>query len=413
MDAYSNQSAKNAAQPSRLQAFAARRIARSLAGLTAFRLRVELPGGYVFHIGPETASACADWKVRKWNALLRIAASGVLGFSEGYVHDEWHTSDLPGLLTALALELDSNVDIDRKNGPSRLLARLQHGLNGNTRRGSRRNIAYHYDLGNAFYRHWLDESMTYSSALFETDDESLEIAQTRKYRRICERLGLKPGDRVLEIGCGWGGFAEVAAREFGCHVTGLTLSVAQLDYARGRLEAANLADRVDFRLQDYRDVNETFDAIASIEMFEAVGEANWPTYYAQLNHCLKPGGRAALQVITIREDDFAGYRTSADFIQKYVFPGGMLPPASRLAELASSVGLAPISTEMFASSYAQTLARWHRAYRASRPDLEAMGFDAKFDRIWRFYLAYCEAGFTTGRIDVGHFVYLKPETSGN
>ena len=408
MDAYSNQSTTCAVRPSGLQAFAASRISRALSGLTAFRLRVELPGGYVFHVGPETAAARADWTVCRWNALLRIAASGVLGFSEGYVNDEWHSSDLPTLLTALARELDSNVSLSSKNGPSRLLARLQHWLNANTRRGSRRNIAFHYDLGNDFYRHWLDESMTYSAALFEKEDESLADAQARKYRRICTSLELKPGDHVLEIGCGWGGFAEIAAREFGCRVTGLTLSAAQLEYAQARIEAAGIADRVDLRLQDYRDVTETFDAVASIEMFEAVGEAHWPTYFAQLSHCLKPGGRAALQVITIREADFDDYRSSADFIQKYVFPGGMLPSASKMSELARGAGLAEVDTTMFGTGYAQTLAHWHRAYRASWPDIEPLGFDAKFDRIWGFYLAYCEAGFRTGRIDVGQFVYRKP-----
>jgi len=408
MDACDNQTATGATRPSRLQALAKSRISQALAGLTAFRLRVELPGGYAFHVGPETAVARADWTVRRWNALLRISASGVLGFSEGYVNDEWRTSDLPAFLTALARELDSNASLSGKNGPSRLLARFQHWLNANTRRGSRRNISFHYDLGNAFYRHWLDESMTYAAAMFEREDERLADAQARKYRRICASLDLKRGDRVLEIGCGWGGFAEVAAREFGCHVTGLTLSTAQLEYAKARIEAAGIADRVDLRLQDYRDVTEEFDAIASIEMFEAVGEAHWPTYFEQLNHCLKPGGGAALQVITIREADFDEYRGSADFIQKYVFPGGMLPPASRLSALANNAGLIEIGATMFGSGYAQTLAHWHRAYRASWPDIEASGFDAKFDRIWRFYLAYCEAGFRTGRIDVGQFVYRKP-----
>ncbi|WP_323761990.1 cyclopropane-fatty-acyl-phospholipid synthase family protein [Maricaulis sp.] len=408
MDAYNDQSATCATRPSRLQAFAARRISKALSGLTAFRLRVELPGGYAFHVGPDTAAAHADWTVRRWNALLRIAASGVLGFSEGYVNDEWQTNDLPTLLTALARELDSNASLSSKNGPSRLLARLQHWLNANTRRGSRRNIAFHYDLGNDFYRHWLDDSMTYSAALFEDEDESLADAQARKYRQICTSLELKPGDHVLEIGCGWGGFAEIAAREFGCRVTGLTLSAAQLEYAQTRMERAGIADQVDLRLQDYRDVTEKFDAVASIEMFEAVGEAHWPTYFSQLNQCLKPGGKAALQIITIRETDFANYRVSADFIQKYVFPGGMLPPVSKLSELARSAGLTEVGTTLFGSGYAQTLARWHRAYRASWPDIQASGFDAKFDRIWRFYLAYCEAGFRTGRIDVGQFVYRKP-----
>ncbi|WP_297730432.1 cyclopropane-fatty-acyl-phospholipid synthase family protein [uncultured Maricaulis sp.] len=409
MDAYSNHSTTGTTRPSRLQAFAARRITRALDGLTSARLRIELPGGYRFAVGPDQASMVADWTIHRWNALLRIAASGVLGFSEGYVNDEWKTSDLPALLTALATELDKVDAAHGRGGPSRLLARLQHWMNANTRRGSRRNISFHYDLGNAFYEQWLDESMTYSAALFESEDDTLAQAQARKYRRICESLNLKPGDRVLEIGCGWGGFAEVAIRDFGCHVTGLTLSREQLDYARSRLESAGLGDKADLRLQDYRDVSERFDAVASIEMFEAVGEAHWPVYFKQVHHCLQPGGRAALQVITIRERDFERYRNAVDFIQKYVFPGGMLPPAPLLDTLAAEAGLVAKDTKMFADGYARTLAMWHRAYRASWPDIEPMGFDARFDRIWRFYLAYCEAGFRTGRIDVGQFVYSKPE----
>ncbi|WP_291844258.1 cyclopropane-fatty-acyl-phospholipid synthase family protein [Maricaulis sp.] len=412
MDAYSNNSGADSARPSRLQAFAARRITQALDGLTSCRLRVELPGGYHFSVGPEQAELSADWTIHKWNALLRIAASGALGFSEGFVHGEWDTSNLPALLTALARELDKVSAAQGRGGPSRLLARIQHWMNANTRQGSRRNIAFHYDLGNDFYRQWLDESMTYSSAIFASDDESLADAQARKYRRICDSLNLKPGDRVLEVGCGWGGFAEVAIREYGCHVTGLTLSREQLDFANARLEKAGLSDKADLRLQDYRDVSERFDAIASIEMFEAVGEAHWPIYFQQLHHCLKPGGRAALQIITIRESDFANYRVSADFIQKYVFPGGMLPPVPLLAELAQEAGLLPEGEVMFADSYARTLSAWHRAYRASWPDIEPMGFDARFDRIWRYYLAYCEAGFRTGRIDVGQFCYSKPRQMG-
>lgn len=409
MDAYSNKSEARAGQPSYLQAFAAKQITNALSGLTSFRLRVELPGGYRFMVGPEQAETAADWTIHRWNALLRIAASGVLGFSEGFVNDEWRTTNLPALLTALAQELDKVSAARGNRGPSRLLARVQHWMNANTRRGSRRNISFHYDLGNAFYQQWLDESMTYSSAIYEADDESLADAQARKYRRICESLQLKPGDRILEIGCGWGGFAEVAIRDFGCHVTGLTLSKEQLDFAQARLEAAGLSDQADLRLQDYRDVDEHFDAIASIEMFEAVGEAHWPVYFRQLQACLEPGGRAALQVITIRESDFEDYKSSVDFIQKYVFPGGMLPPVPHLEALAVEAGLAPIDSKMFADGYARTLSAWHRAYRASWPDIEAMGFDDRFDRIWQFYLAYCEAGFRTGRIDVGQFVYAKPE----
>jgi len=408
MDAYSNQSPTQAVRPSSFQSFAARRIKQALDGLTACRLHIQLPGGYRFAVGPTGADRSADWTIHKWNALLRVTASGVLGFSEGYINAEWETSDLPNLLTALAGEPYIVGAASGRSGPSRLLGRIQHWMNANSRRGSRRNISFHYDLGNAFYQHWLDESMTYSSALFASDEECLVDAQARKYRRICDSLNLKPGDRVLEIGCGWGGFAEIAIREYGCHVTGLTLSEEQLEFARTRLDRAGLGGQCDLRLQDYRDISESFDAIASIEMFEAVGEAHWPTYFRQIQHCLKPGGCAALQVITIREDDFPNYRASADFIQKYVFPGGMLPPARLLNVLAHEAGLTARGSIMFAESYARTLAAWQQAYRAKTPEIEELGFDARFDRIWRYYLAYCEAGFRSGRIDVGQFIYINP-----
>ena len=405
---HSTGTAKTAdSKASGLQRYAGARLRAALSGLTRSRLRVELPGGYRFSCGPRNADRRADWIIRKWNALLRIANSGALGFAEGFVQGEWETNDLRALLHALAEEFDDLHPAKSRRGPSRILARIQHWMNANTRRGSRRNIAFHYDLGNTFYERWLDPTMTYSSAIFETGDETLEAAQRRKYRRICEQLRLSPGSRVLEIGCGWGGFAETAIREFGCHVTGLTLSQEQHDYAIARLDRAGLGRKADIRLQDYRDIAERFDAIASIEMFEAVGEENWGVYFDQVAACLKPGGRASLQIITIREDQFEHYRRSVDFIQKYVFPGGVLPPPSRLAREADRTGLSTVDTLMFGASYARTLAIWHETYRAAWPDIREMGFDDRFDRIWRFYLAYCEAGFAAGRIDVGQFTYMK------
>jgi cyclopropane-fatty-acyl-phospholipid synthase len=406
---YSTGSAKTGeSQASRLQRFAGARLRAALSGLTQSRLRIELPGGYAFSCGPRNADRRADWTIRKWNTLLRIASSGTLGFAEGFIAAEWETSDLRALLHAFAEEMDDLHAAQARRGPSRVLARIQHWMNANTRSGSRRNIAFHYDLGNAFYAQWLDPTMTYSSAVFERGDETLEEAQRQKYRRICRQLELKPGNRVLEIGCGWGGFAETAIREFGCHVTGLTLSREQHDYAVARLERAGLAASADIRLQDYRDVDEAFDAIASIEMFEAVGEENWAAYFDRVAACLRPGGRASLQIITIREEQFDQYRGSVDFIQKYVFPGGILPPPSRLAAEAERTGLAETDITMFGQSYARTLSLWHDAYRAAWPEIRKMGFDDRFDRIWRFYLAYCEAGFAAGRIDVGQFTYMKP-----
>lgn len=413
MDIYSDHTDRPGGQRpgSLIDRFAASRLDQALAGLDAGHLIIQLPSGYRLAYGSPAAAPAAEWRLSQWNALLRVAASGALGFAEGYVHGEWDTPDLRRLLTVLASAFDAIEVAHARGGPSRLAGQVQHWLNANSRRGSRRNIAFHYDLGNAFYALWLDPSMTYSSACFEQAGDSLEQAQTRKYREICEAAQLKPGDHVLEIGCGWGGFAEVAARDFGCRVTGVTLSTEQLDYARARIEAAGLSGQVDLQIRDYRDIDERFDAIVSIEMFEAVGEAHWPVYFDQLAHCLKPGGYAALQVITLREADFDSYRGTVDYIQKYVFPGGMLPPPSALSREAERAGLEPVGARMFGHDYAQTLQIWHAAFNRAGPQILELGFDNRFARIWRYYLAYCEAGFRSGRCDIGQFVYRKPSNA--
>ena len=395
-------------QASALDRFVANRLRRTLRDLDAAHLIVQLPSGYRVSCGDPAAGVFAEWRLHRWNALLRLGASGALGFAEGYVNDEWDTPDLRALLDVLAHAFDTISVADTRSGPSRVVGQVQHWLNENSRKGSRRNIEFHYDLGNAFYALWLDPGMTYSAALFSAPDQGLKAAQAEKYRRICRAAQLKPGDHVLEIGCGWGGFAEVAAQEFGCQVTGVTLSSEQLAYARDRIARAGLTDRVSLQLRDYRDIDEQFDAIVSIEMFEAVGQAHWPVYFDQLRHCLKPGGHAALQVITLREADFDDYRGTVDFIQKYVFPGGMLPPPSALAREAERAGLEGIGVRMFGDDYAETLQRWHLAFNAAWPQIRELGFDERFARIWRYYLAYCEAGFRSGRCDVGQFVYRKP-----
>ncbi|WP_417488555.1 class I SAM-dependent methyltransferase [Maricaulis sp.] len=413
MDIYSDQTG-DTGQPesgSALDRFIANRLRRALSDLDAAHLVIELPSGYRVSCGDPEAVAQAEWRLKRWNALLRLGGSGALGFAEGYVNNEWETPDLRALLDVLARAFDQISVAQAKGGPSRLIGQVQHWLNANTRSGSKRNIAFHYDLGNAFYALWLDASMTYSSACFATPDQGLQAAQAEKYRRICVAAQLKPGDHVLEIGCGWGGFAEVAARDFGCRVTGVTLSTEQLDYARTRIARAGLSNQVDLQIRDYRDIDETYDAIVSIEMFEAVGEAHWPVYFDQLAHCLKPGGYAALQVITLREADFDHYRGTVDFIQKYVFPGGMLPPPSALAREARRAGLDDIDACMFGEDYANTLQHWHAGFNATWPQIRELGFDDRFARIWRYYLAYCEAGFRSGRCDVGQFVYRKPATT--
>ncbi|WP_345900863.1 cyclopropane-fatty-acyl-phospholipid synthase family protein, partial [Martelella sp. UBA3392] len=290
----------------------------------------------------------------------------------------------------------------------RKISLLRHKLRRNSKSGSRRNIAFHYDLGNAFYKLWLDETMTYSSALYEGRDRSLSEAQTAKYDRIIARLQIGPEDRVLEIGCGWGGFAEHAAARTGCHVTGLTLSKEQAKYARERLAASGLSDRTDIRLEDYRDCKGTFDKIVSIEMFEAVGEENWPVFFKTVNERLTPGGTAVIQSIAIEHHRLDDYRRNPDFIQAYIFPGGMLPSIETFKKGAGSAGLAVKDLFSFGKDYARTLLEWERRFLAEWDAIRPLGFDDRFQRMWRYYLNYCATGFDAGRIDVAQFHLIKP-----
>jgi len=356
-------------------------------------LVIETPEGRIQRFGP--ANDPARLVIHDWKMVRRGLTGGDIGLAEGYMAGEWDTPDLAKLLAVFA---DNFERLDQfANGKPLIQAFnwLTHRLGKlNTRRGSKKNIVAHYDLGNDFYGRWLDPSMTYSSALWTSQDLSLEAAQEAKYAALAQSIDLQPGHRVLEIGCGWGGFAEYAAR-LGCEVVGLTLSPSQRDYAIARLEKAGLADRVDIRLRDYRDETETFDRVVSIEMFEAVGERWWPTFFRVVRQRLKPGGRAGLQIITIRDDLFEGYRRRVDFIQRYVFPGGMLPSRARLDQVIAEQGLTAGAERSLGLDYARTLNLWGRNYRAVKS-----GMDLTFDRLWLFYLGYCEAGFATGRTDV-------------
>ncbi len=327
----------------------------------------------------------------------RVLARGDIGLAEAYLDGQWDTPDLTGLLGLFAANRDALRRAVYGSWRQLLGARLRHWLNRNSRDGSRRNIMAHYDLGNDFYRLWLDPSMSYSSALYRpADDGSLPAAQDAKYRRILNRLAAGPGQRVLEIGCGWGGFAELAVAE-GLQLTGLTLSPAQLEWARRRVPQADL------RLQDYRDLDERFDHVVSIEMFEAVGERWWPTYFSGVARALRPGGRAVVQSITIRDDLFSSYRRGTDFIQQYIFPGGMLPSRSAFRSAAARQGLAVVDEYAFGPDYARTLAEWRQSFETHWPRIAELGFDETFRRLWRFYLCYCEAGFLSGNIDVVQF----------
>jgi len=345
--------------------------------------------------GPQGVILLHDYR-----GLSRLASGGSLGLAESYLDGEWDSPDLTAVLECGTLNGRRFSEFFKVSPVKRAFDRVIHALRPNTRAGSRRNIHAHYDLGNAFYERWLDKTMTYSSALFESHDQSLASAQTAKYRALADMMDLKAGEHVLEIGCGWGGFAEYAARERGARVTGLTISREQLDYAQARMQRQGLSEQVDLRFQDYRDVSGTFDKVASIEMFEAVGVKYWPTYFNKIRQVLKPGGAAALQVITIEDENFETYRRTVDFIQKYVFPGGMLPSMAALKVETEKAGLGWGAHFAFANDYARTLAEWRRSFLAAWPEIENVEFDARFKRLWTFYLAYCEAGFKGGAIDV-------------
>jgi cyclopropane-fatty-acyl-phospholipid synthase len=346
--------------------------------------------------------------LHRWRTLRRLLFQGDVSFAEAYMDGDWESPDLPALIELAGRNMPTLTDAIDGTWAKRLRNRIIHRLNANTRRGSRRNITHHYDLGNDFYRAWLDSGMSYSSAYYTHPDQSLEDAQAAKQARAVELLDVTGGERVLEIGCGWGGLAEKLAREADCHVTGLTLSAAQLDYSVSRLAGPDVAPKTELRLQDYRDVSGRFDRIVSIEMMEAVGETYWPSYFGTLRERLKPGGVAVIQAITIAEVLFQDYKRCPDFIQRYIFPGGMLPTITEIRRQTTQAGLVLRSAETFGLSYARTLAEWRRRFHAAWPDIQRQGFDTRFRRMWDYYLAYCEGGFRSGNIDVGLYVLERP-----
>jgi len=369
-------------------------------------LELRLPDGSYLRCGEGSSlGASATLAIDDWAVFDRLLERGDLGFAESWIEGQWQTPDLPALLTLLAGNREALGAAVYGQWWRLLTARLRHLFNDNSRRGSRRNIIAHYDLGNDFYRLWLDPTMSYSSALYAGDPAcSLQCAQLAKYRRILRRLGARPGQRILEIGCGWGGFAELAAREAGAQVHGITLSPAQLDYATQRMARAGLERQVRVELCDYRDLcGEPYDHIVSVEMIEAVGERWWPSYFATISRLLAPEGRAVVQSITIADALFARYRRGTDFIQQHVFPGGMLPSPAAFANQADDAGLALRDRFAFGADYSRTLAEWSARFEAQWPAIEAQGFDARFHRLWQFYFAYCQAGFNSGCTDVMQF----------
>ena len=377
--------------------------------IVAGQLTVQFPDGTSQTVQGASPGPTASMTVHSGRLLWRIATGGGLGLARGYIERDWDTADLGALLELGVVNEQALHSLLDAPGLASMLAYLRHCRRANTRAGSKRNIAFHYDLGNDFYRQWLDETMTYSSAIFTHPEQQLAEAQGEKYARVARELGLGADDDVLEIGCGWGGFAEFAAREIGCRITCLTLSQQQAKFASDRIAAAGLADRVEIRLQDYRDCTGQFDKIVSIEMFEAVGEENWPTYFDAVHTLLKPGGQAMLQVITIAEASFDDYRRNADFIQTYIFPGGMLPSQAAFAAAASASKLDLVGSEFFGRDYEKTLLIWDRAFLAAWHQIEVQGFDSRFKRMWHYYLQYCAVGFRTGKIDVGQFLLQRAE----
>ena len=359
-----------------------------------------MPSGRAFKVQGKEAGPEAVLVIHDFRFVGRVMAGGDIGFGEGYIAKEWDSPNLSAVLQAFTSNWDHLTKLVQGNPLVSIFNFIGHLLNGNSKQGSQRNIHAHYDLGNAFYSRWLDPSMTYSSAKFETPDQSLSAAQHNKYASLARSINLQADQSVLEIGCGWGGFAEFAAKEVGAKVTGITISQAQHDFAKKRLFEAGLADKADIQLIDYRDVKGAFDRVASIEMFEAVGEKYWPTYFNKIHDVLAPGGQAGLQIITIKDELFADYRSRADFIQKYIFPGGMLPSEKRLRQETDKAGLEWRNIARFGQNYADTLVQWSERFQGAWDEIKPLGFDERFRRLWQFYLSYCEAGFRTERTNV-------------
>jgi cyclopropane-fatty-acyl-phospholipid synthase len=386
---------------------AARAVFRLLGQLRHGTLDVQLPDGTQAHFGETGSGPRAAIRLRNWNVCAAALKSGDIGFAETYIAGDWTTPDLTTLLTLFIANRDEIERVVYGSWWGSLLYRVRHLFNRNSRTGSKKNIHAHYDLGNEFYRLWLDPTMNYSSAWFEGDaGGDLIQAQWAKVRRALRECEVQPGQRVLEIGCGWGALAESAARDFGATVTGVTLSREQLAWGQQRLRDAGLPG--DLRFQDYRDIDDgPFDAICSIEMFEAVGREYWPGYFETLKRQLKPGGKACIQSITIRDDLFERYVKSTDFIQQYIFPGGLLPSPSAFRAAAAEAGLRVVNELSFGEDYAETLKRWRERFLAEEAQVRRLGFDTRFMRIWEFYLGYCEAAFATGNTGVMQFTLQR------
>ena len=372
------------------------------------QMNLTLPDGSNYSIGPG-GQPKANLIIKNWRAIRRLVTQGDLGFVESYLDGDWESSNPAKVVEIAVINRPSAATHKLKSFWHRFIRRAMHLSNRNTKRGAKKNIAAHYDLGNDFYKEWLDKSMTYSSAFFTDNQQTLYDAQKSKYKRIADLLNLSPDHKLLEIGFGWGGFAEFAVKEYGCSITGLTLSKEQLNFAKERIHKCGMTDKIDLKLQDFRDVNGKFDRIASIEMFEAIGESNWSKYFNTIKNRLSENGIAALQIITIEESSFERYRYGGDFIQNYIFPGGMLPSISALKKEIKDANLNLSDIKTFGKSYALTLKEWRNSFLGAWTRIEKLGFDERFKRTWEMYLAYCEGGFRAKSIDVGQFKITSSE----
>lgn len=375
------------------------------------RLDMVMPDGRVFRVEGAKPGPVAELRIHNPDVFSRLIREGDLGFCDAYLEGWWSTPDLQAFMDLIHADNETIYDGFPGMMLVRAYERLRFWMRRNHRQQARKNISYHYDLGNDFYALWLDDTMTYSSALFETGQESTEKAQTAKYASMIDQMDAKPGDHILEIGCGWGGFAEYAAKERGLKVTGLTISQEQLKYATERIEKAGLSDRVEFKLQDYRDEKGLYDGIASIEMFEAVGERYWPAYFSTVRDRLKPGRNATLQIITVADRRWHVYKRGVDFIQKYIFPGGMLPSPSVLQAQIERAGLNLVRSIEFGKSYDLTLRRWHQTFNDRWDQVADLGFDERFRRMWNFYLTSCASAFDSGNCDVTQITISRPGKS--
>jgi cyclopropane-fatty-acyl-phospholipid synthase len=383
-------------------------VFKMLSKMEAGRLDITLSDGRTFRVEGAKPGPVAEVTIHDSDVFARLIREGELGFSDAYLEGHWSTPDLRAFMDLVHMGSETAYDGFTGKFLVQAYERLRFWLHRNNRKQAKKNISYHYDLGNDFYALWLDDTMTYSSAIFETGQESLERAQTAKYASMVDEMGVKPGDHVLEIGCGWGGFAEYAAKERGLRVTGLTISQEQLRFAQQRIEKAGISDLVDLKLQDYRDEQGQYDGIASIEMFEAVGQKYWPVYFDTVRDRLKPGAQATLQIITVGDHRWDYYKNGVDFIQKYIFPGGMLPSPTILRQQIDQAGLNVVRSKEFGKSYDLTLRRWFDTFNDKWDQISEMGFDERFRRMWNYYLTACGAAFDTGNCDVTQITIAKP-----